>query len=147
MAKKLYLFVSAFALALALIAGCKSPAVNPGPDDKEGETQEPAPLELTLVINDDWVWEGKPELTIHAENPNKENITAEAKAVITTDKKAAVTTLTRSVELPGESEQDIALTTTEDLPAGFYRATCTVNDQWVTLQLKNGKISSFVFGI
>lgn len=128
---------------LAFLSGCS----NSAGQIEEPEPEEPAPLELSLTINDDWVWEKRPLLTVHVENPNGQTMTAEAKAVITTDKKEAVTTVTSSVEVPGNTGTDIVLTTGEDLAPGFYRATCSINEKAATLQMKNGKIGTFVFGI
>ena len=126
---------------IAILSGCSNGA------GQIEEPEEPAPLEFSLTINDDWVWEKRPLLTVHVENPNDQPMTAEAKAVITTDKKEAVTTVTSSVEVPGNAGQDIVLSTGEDLAPGFYRASCSINGKAATLQMKNGKIGTFVFGI
>ena len=138
--KKSYLLYTA-TLMIAILSGCSNVA------GQIEEPEEPAPLEFSLTINDDWVWEKRPLLTVHVENPNDQPMTAEAKAVITTDKKEAVTTVTSSVEVPGNAGQEIVLSTGEDLAPGFYRASCSINGKAATLQMKNGKIGTFVFGI
>ena len=98
------------------------------------EVINPADLKtLTLsvpVTGGDWVFENEtPTFTIQVKNPYDEAVTANAVIAITTDKMESVTTLTKSVEVAAKGEENIALTWTEPVPAaGFYKATCFVND-------------------
>jgi len=98
------------------------------------EVINPADLKtLTLsvpVTGGDWVFENEtPTFTIQVKNPYDEAVTANAVIAITTDKMESVTTLTKSVEVAAKGEENIALTWTEPAPAaGFYKATCFVND-------------------
>lgn len=85
-------------------------------------------LTLSVPVTDNWVYAARPSLTIHVENPYDEAVTANAEIEITTDKMAPITVLTTSKEIPDKGSDDIVLTTTEDLEAGFYKATCIVND-------------------
>ncbi len=95
-------------------------------------------LTLSVPVTEDWVFAARPMLTIHVENPYDEAVTANAEVEIATDKMAAVTTLKKSVEVAAKAAQDIVLTTDADLAAGFYKATCIVNDDLAR---------AFVFGI
>lgn len=95
-------------------------------------------LTLSVPVTDNWVFAARPTLTIHVENPYDEAVTANAEVEIATDKMAAVTTLKKSVEVAAKAAQDIVLTTDADLAAGFYKATCIVNDDLAR---------AFVFGI
>ena len=85
-------------------------------------------LNLSVPVTDNWVWAARPSITIHVENPYDEPVTANAEIEITTDKMDPVTTLLIDREIPANSSDDIALTTFQDLEAGFYKATCIVND-------------------
>ena len=129
-------------LGLSLMTGCVDPVT---PDDPE--PAELTPLDASLVITDDWVFDSRPAITIHVENSNAKPMEAKAKVVITTDKKEAVTTVTKTVERAAETEADVVVSTYGDLEPGFYRAACSINDKAVTLSVKGGKKSSFVFGI
>ena len=96
------------------------------------------PLTLSVPVKENWVFSGKPSITIHAENPYEEAVAAKIEVEITTDKAAAVVTLSKDVELAAGASQDIVLTTENDLAAGFYKATCIVNDDLAR---------AFVFGV
>ena len=85
-------------------------------------------LNLSVPVTDNWTYAARPTLTIHVENPYAEAVTANAEIEITTDKMAPVTVLTASREIPANGADDIVLTTDADLAAGFYKATCIVND-------------------
>ena len=131
-----------FALALASIivmgaCGCENKTQ--GPNSNEPIEQPDLSLVTASVpVTNDWVWSGKPQITIHVENPNAAAVKVEAEIRITTDSKKAVTTVTDSLEVAGNSQKDFVITTTDNLAPGFYRAVCFVND-------KNAK--SFIFGI
>jgi len=86
------------------------------------------PLTLSVPVTDNWVFTAKPSITIHVENPYDEAVTANIEVELTTDKAAAVTTLSTSREIAAGTSQDIVLTTDDNLAAGFYKATCIVND-------------------
>ncbi len=86
------------------------------------------PLTLSVPVTDNWVFSARPTITIQAENPYAEAVTAAVEVEITTDQMAPVTTLTASVEIAASGAQNITLTTETDLAPGFYKATCIVND-------------------
>lgn len=89
------------------------------------------PLTLTVpVTGGDWVFENEaPTFIIHAVNPYDEAVVANAVVEIATDKVVAVTTMTKEVTIPANGTEDIEFTWTEPAPvAGFYKATCYVND-------------------
>ena len=89
------------------------------------------PLSLSVpVTGGDWVFENEaPTFTIHAQNPYDETVAAMATIEIATDKMAPVTVLSKEVTLEAGATEDIELTWTADsYEAGFYHATCYVND-------------------
>lgn len=96
------------------------------------------PLTLAVPVTDNWVFDARPAITIHAENPYAEAVTASVEIELTTDQLVPVVTLSREVEIAANSSQDITLTTETDLAPGFYKATCIVNDDLAR---------AFVFGI
>ena len=112
----------------------------------EKKPQEPQPSEeadLSLItqsvpVTDNWIWSGKPQITLHIENPNKAAVKVPIVVKISTDKKVAVTEIQDSVEIAGEGTRDFVVTTTENLDPGFYRAVCFVNSK---------SARSFIFGI
>ncbi|MBO7604177.1 MAG: acetylxylan esterase [Bacteroidales bacterium] len=141
--KRVYQCLSAAAVFLSLIAGCK-PA---NTDKPEEEIVEPSPLTQTVIVNGDMIWEKRPVITIHVVNPNDKAIDAEIKTEFSTDTKEPVTKVTSTVQIPANGEKDIDITTDKDLYPGFYKAVTTVNGERALLQLKSSKTSSVVFGI
>lgn len=139
---KLYLFAL---LAVMLGAcGCENPTPvdepEPQPQDST-EITEPADLSLiksSVPVTDNWIWSGKPQITMHIENPNAAAVKLPIVVRISTDTKQAVTELKDSVAVAGKSSVDYIVTTPENLEPGFYRAVCFVNN-------KNAR--SFIFGI
>lgn len=139
---KLYLFAL---LAVMLGAcGCENPTPvdepEPQPQDST-EITEPADLSLiksSVPVTDNWIWSGRPQITMHIENPNAAAVKLPIVVRISTDTKQAVTELKDSVAVAGKSSVDYIATTPENLEPGFYRAVCFVNN-------KNAR--SFIFGI
>ena len=133
MKTKLYLF-ALMALVLGACGCDPQPQEEPQPQPQD---EQPAVMDnpdMSLVsqsvpVTDDWVWNGKPQITIRIVNGNPGAVRLGAKAVITTDKKAEVMTLTDSVIVGADSEKDFVLTSTEDLEPGIYHAVCFVNEQ------------------
>lgn len=127
-------------LALTLLSTSSkcSNGVEPEIPDGPQADVELLPLSAQVVVNRDWVFEGRPELVIHVDNPNESAVEAEAKAKITTDKGQDVTTVLKKVTIAGKGSEDIVLTTPDELPAGYYKASCRIDDKVVRL---------FCFGI
>ena len=139
---KIKLQILSFLLPLNLIAfgGCNGPSPQEEPNPQE-QTVEPAdlsPLTLTVPVTNDWIYSNKPQITIHAVNHNSVAMKAEVEVRFSTDTKKAVTTVSRTDEVPVKGSKDIIVTTEENLAPGFYRATCFVNDK---------NVRAFYFGI
>ncbi|MCR5407607.1 MAG: acetylxylan esterase [Bacteroidales bacterium] len=116
-----YPILATLAISSVLIAGCT-------PDDNE--EQNPAdlkPLSLSVPVTDNWVFEKRPSITIHIENPNKVSIDANAIVKIATDMEVPVATLEKSVKVPANGSIDIPFTTDQDLDPSIYNADCKVN--------------------
>ena len=137
MKRRFYIFALALA-SLLLMGAC-------GCENTSRQT-EPTPVEeadLSLItqsvpVTDNWVWSGKPQITVHIENPNAAAVKVGVKVRISTDSKQLVTELLDSVEIAGKGKVDHIMTTPKDMEPGFYRAVCFVNG-------KNAR--SFIFGI
>ena len=130
------IFIIHYSLIITLLAvmlwacGCEKPQPQAEPDLSL--------IEQSVPVTNDWIWSGKPQITIHIENKNAMAVKVETEVRISTDKKKEVMTLTDSVEVAGNGSLDAIVTTPDNLEPGFYRAVC-----WV-----NGKSArSFVFGI
>ena len=141
MKTKLYLFAL---MAMVLWAcGCEPKPQEPEEPDPQDTTTVVEKPDLSLIkqsvpVTDNWVWSGKPQITIHIENPNKAAVRVETKMRLRTDKGKDVETVVDSVDVAGESYKDYIITSTNNLEPGFYRAFCYVN----------GNIArSFFFGI
>jgi len=130
--RKTYLFVI---LAMVLWAcGCKPNPQEPEEPQPQDTTQTEEPADLSLIkqsvpVTNDWIYSGKPEITIHIENPNKSAVRVGVLVKISTDTKKAVTEISDSVDIAGNSSVDYIATTSEDLAPGFYRALCFVNNK------------------
>lgn len=128
-----------FALATVILAACGGCKPNTPPDDPTQKEQADLSLiKQSVPVTNDWIYSGKPEITLRIENPNKVAVKLETKVRISTDQKVEVTILTDSVEVAANSTQDFVATTPDKLEPGFYRAVCFVNGK---------SARSFVFGI
>jgi cephalosporin-C deacetylase len=128
-----------FAMLVMVLAACGCEKKAPQPETPPQQEQADMSLVTQSVpVTDNWIWSGKPQITIHIENANETAVRLPVTVRISTDKKQAVTEITDSVEVPGKSAKDYIATTPENLAPGFYRAVCFVNS-------KNAR--SFIFGI
>lgn len=114
--------------------GCKPKPQEPEEPQPQDTTQTEEPADLSLIkqsvpVTNDWIYSGKPEITIHIENPNKSAVRVGVLVKISTDTKKAVAEISDSVDIAGNSSVDYIATTSEDLAPGFYRALCFVNNK------------------
>ena len=112
--------------ATAILAGCgKEPVMDPPVPDPDPVDLEDLKLSVPVPDNN-WIYSDKTSFVIHAENPNKVAVKAEAKVRVATDKGQEVTIFTRDVEVPASGSLDIDMTVPEKLDPGFYKASCYV---------------------
>ena len=129
----MYILFISIVMTMVMAVSCQSTTPPEQNEQKKTDTTEqvqPAdlePLTLSVPVTEDWVYSGKPQITIHAENKNAVSMTAEVKVKITTDMKQDVTTVEMTEEIPANGKKDIVVTTTDPLEPGIYRAACTVN--------------------
>ena len=137
---KNYFLIAIFAVAASVFAGCNNPTPDPKPDDTT-PMFDPAVHEaytLSLPVEGDWVFEGKPSFTVQIQNPNPEPLRSEVTLKILTDKRKALLTVTDTVVVKS-GKSTVVLTTPENLDPGFYRASCVVNGKQAR--------ANFCFGI
>ena len=129
--RKTQLYILALALAsIVLMGACGC--------EKKGQDITPPTHDTTVVEPEDMIWSGKPYFNIALENAEVEPVQLAIKVRITTDTKKLVLEMTDTVEVAGITKRNYAVTTSENLEPGFYRAMCFVN----------GKTArNFVFGI
>lgn len=125
--RRFSLILAACAMAAALVFSCQKPAEKN--EEEEEEEIELVRLQCSVPVTDNWVFEGVPSFTIHAENPNPKAMAADIKVTITTDLKQPVTTVETSDEVPANSSKDIVVTLPEALEPGFYKAQCAANSK------------------
>lgn len=128
--KKIFILFTALVFTATMMASCEP--INGGVTPEEPKDSIPAelqPLEQSVAVTDNWVFDTKPAITIHIENPNAVAVEAKVIAKITTDLKKAVTSIEKVVEVPANGTLDVPVTTPEDLAPGFYRAHCIVNNK------------------
>ena len=126
--KKFFMILAAVAMAATLAFSCQKPA-DKNDEEEEEEEIELVRLKCSVPVTDNWVFEGVPSFTIHAENPNPKAMTADIKVTITTDLKQPVTTFETSDEVPANGSKDIAVTLTQALEPGFYKAQFAANSK------------------
>ena len=137
--KKIFILFSALAFTVTMMASCEP--INGGVTPEEPKDSIPAqlePLKQSVPVTDNWVFDSKPSITIHIENPNAIAQTAAITVRIISDLKKNVVTIEQNEEIPANGSKDVVITTQEDLAPGFYRANCIVN---------NKGARNFIFGI
>ena len=128
--KKIFILFTALVFTATMMASCEP--INGGVTPEEPKDTIPVkldPLKQSVPVTDNWVFDTKPAITIHIENPNAVAVEAKVIAKITTDLKKAVTSIEKVVEVPANGTLDVPVTTPEDLAPGFYRAHCIVNNK------------------
>ena len=141
---KYSIFLVALTAVILGACGCEKPhPEDPEPQPADTTAVGPEEPDMSLVkqtvpVTDNWVWSGKPQITLHFDNPNKAAVRVGMKVKFSTDKNVPVEEVADSVDIAGNSAVDYMVTTTKDLEPGFYQATCTMN----------GKTANkFTFGI
>lgn len=115
------MFVAVACVLLLGACGCERPNSDVEPQRKDTVVVEP----------DDLIWSGKPYFNVPVENKDSVEAQMPIQVRITSDMKQLVAELFDTVTLAGYTKKDYAMTTTENLAPGFYRALCLVNGKTV----------------
>lgn len=133
-------FFALAVLAAIMLASCGND-VPVEPDGEGNKTEIPAdyePLKLSVPVTNNWIYDGQPEITITAQNPNEGDMPAEVKVYFYTDQKKQLDIVEFTDSVPAKQKKNLVVKPNVTLEPGFYKATCAVN----------GKIArSFIFGV
>lgn len=130
MLKKICILFSALLFTATMMASCEP--VNGGETPEKPKDSIPAelqPLKQSVPVTDNWVFDSKPTIVVHIENPNAVAVEAAITTMITTDQRKSVVTLENKATIAANSSQDVSITTPDALAPGFYRANCIVNNK------------------
>lgn len=116
--KHVIFFAALMAVTLLGACGCE----RPNPVEPQSN-----PHDTTVVEPEDMIWSGRPYFNITLENTEAEPVKQSIAVRITTDTKQLVVEMADTVEVAGNTRRNYAVTTTEDLAPGFYRAICFIN--------------------
>ena len=111
-------------MAVTLFGACGCERPNPAAPEKN-------PHDTIVVEPEDLIWSGRPYFNITLENTETEPVKLPVKVRITTDTKQLAVEMTDTVEVAGSTQRNYAVTTSENLNPGFYRATCYVDGKTV----------------
>ena len=126
--KKLFILFTALVFTATMMAGCE-PQISPEVQPEDTIPTQLEPLKQSVPVTDNWVFDSKPSITIHIENPNAVAVDAAVKVSITTDQRKATATIEKTVSIAANSSEDVLITTNEELAPGFYKANCFVNQR------------------
>ena len=113
---------------VVLLGACGCEKKKAGTDEPQQQEQsgeiDPLLIEKSVLITDNWVWSGKPKITIQITNDNTSAVAFGTRVDILTDKKDSVVTLTDSIKVDGKSQNSVVMTTQDNLEPGIYIAEC-----------------------
>lgn len=135
MTKKFTLVLACLALLAQVSVSCKD--VGPVTPEEPQEEAETLPLKAKVLVNQDWVFETKPEIIFSIENPNEKAVSAAFKIQIKTDKNVNILTIEKNADVKAGTDE-LKFTTDSDLQPGYYKAVCNMNGKVV---------KNFCFGI
>ena len=128
--KKLFILFTTLVFTTTIMASCEPIGGGETPEiPQDSIPAELQPLVLSVPVTENWIYDSKPSITIHMENPNAVAIDAAVKVMITTDLKQSVTTIEQTVKVSANGVKDVVITTPDALAPGFYRANCIVNNK------------------
>ncbi len=128
-----------FALLALMVGSCGCEKMKSQDEPKPADTTHVDPVrppDMSLIkqevlVTDNWVWSGKPQITVRIENSNTAKVRLGVRTKILTDSNVTLTTVADSVDVPGKSAVEHVVTTAENLEPGIYRAACFVNEKTV----------------
>lgn len=122
--KKMQFFLLATLSCLGLLLGCNPADKNEGEDQNQ---QDLKAISASVPVTENWIFDKRPSITIHMENPNSVAMDAEVRVNFSTEFKEDVTLVEKTVKVPANGTEDVTVSTKMDLKPGFYKANCFVN--------------------
>lgn len=134
--ERLHSFIAVIGMMLSTCAGCTE--IDPIEDIEVAPTDEELrACKATVVVNNDWIFEKRPEFVFSVTNPNSRAIPMDFKIQIKTDKGEAVTTVSETITL-AEGTENVTISMSEDLAPGYYKA---------SFYMGSTKVREFCLGI
>ncbi len=128
--KKIFILFTALVFTATMMASCEPQVIpEPAPQPQDTIPAELQPLTQSISVTDNWIFDSKPTIVVHIENPNAVAVEAAITTMITTDQRKSVVTLENKATIAPNSSQDVTITTPDALAPGFYRANCIVNNK------------------
>jgi cephalosporin-C deacetylase len=128
--KKILILFSALLFTATMMASCEP--INNGETPEQPKDTIPVelqPLTQSVAVTNNWIFDSKPTIVVHIENPNAVAVEAAITTMITTDQRKSVVTLENKATIAANSSQDVSITTPDALAPGYYRANCIVNNK------------------
>jgi cephalosporin-C deacetylase len=130
MLKKYCILFAALVFTATMMASCEPVGGGETPEQpKDSIPAELQPLTQSVAVTNNWIFDSKPTIVVHIENPNAVAVEAAITTMITTDQRKSVVTLENKATIAANSSQDVTITTPDALAPGYYRANCIVNNK------------------
>ena len=130
MPKKYCILFAALVFTATMMASCEPVGGGETPElPKDSIPAELQPLTQSVAVTNNWIFDSKPTIVVHIENPNAVAVEAAITTMITTDQRKSVVTLENNATIAANSSQDVTITTPDALAPGYYRANCLVNNK------------------
>jgi cephalosporin-C deacetylase len=130
MLKKYCILFAALVFTATMMASCEPVGGGETPElPKDSIPAELQPLTQSVAVTNNWIFDSKPTIVVHIENPNAVAVEAAITTMITTDQRKSVVTLENKETIAANSSQDVTITTPDALAPGYYRANCIVNNK------------------
>lgn len=136
--KNIIVFPAAIVCMMTVATNCQDTVPDNNQTGEQTVVEELQPIKASVPVTNNWIFDDKPSITIHMENPNDTAVTADVSIQINTDLKQFVEKMEESYEVPAHGSKDIVFSTSSTLEPGFYKAFCLVNKK---------SARAFVFGI
>ena len=140
MTRRLSLFLAVLVSMTAVAFSCQQQDNNKDTEE-EGTEVRIVPIKITVPIENNWIFETRPSITMQLENPNSVEAKVEAMVTITRDtKEGDALTWTGSADIPANGSVDIRYTDNCNLDPGFYNVKCTIKNNGKTSVVKEFNI-------
>lgn len=128
MTRRLSLIIAVMFSMMVATTACQQKDID-GNEDEHAEEQELSPVTLTVQVGSvNNIFEKKPSITLHVENPNNVEVTAEALFVFTKDTMESYLEWSTSEQVPANGSKDIPYDNDKVFDPGFYQVRCQIKN-------------------